>query len=179
MELQYWSPSIQVRFSAALRVMSVLNCARLVELLRSKHVVHPWICCTDAADATPGRNVLDSQPYCNWTLSNSFLVISKSITSYFMTLGLVVRNVVFCPSRFQRAHADHAMTAMALDAQHRRLVTGADNGIMKVWNFSSGACLKEMVSLCSKDITGVPSAARRLPATATARTHLCFQKTSM
>ena len=27
--------------------------------------------------------------------------------------------------------------------------------------------------------TGVPSAARRLPATATARTHLCFQKTSM
>lgn len=46
------------------------------------------------------------------------------------------------------------MTAMALDALQKRLITGSDNGVMKVWNFSSGACLKEMTSLCSKDITG-------------------------
>lgn len=80
-----------------------------------------------------------------------------------------------CMSRFQRAHGDHAMTAMALDAQHRRLVTGADNGVLKVWNFSSGACLKEMISLCSKDITGMASNSM-LPATDAARMQLCFQQ---
>ena len=47
------------------------------------------------------------------------------------------------------------MTAMSLDAQQRRLVTGGDNGVLKAWNFSSGSCLKEMSSPCSKDVTGM------------------------
>jgi hypothetical protein len=47
------------------------------------------------------------------------------------------------------------MTTMALDPPQRRLITGSDNGILKVWNFSSGACLKEMISLCIQDVTGV------------------------
>jgi hypothetical protein len=49
------------------------------------------------------------------------------------------------------------MTAMALDAHERRLVTGGDNGVLKAWNFSSGSCLKEMLSECRKDVTGMLS----------------------
>jgi WD40 repeat protein len=46
--------------------------------------------------------------------------------------------------RFTRAHSDHRITAMTLDSNCRRLLTGADNGQLKMWNFSSGACIKTM-----------------------------------
>lgn len=71
-----------------------------------------------------------------------------------LVLAQWVCTSLFCSFRFVRAHGDEVMTAMALDALQRRLLTGSDKGGMKVWNFSSGACLKEMISLCSKDITG-------------------------
>ena len=44
---------------------------------------------------------------------------------------------------------------MAFDALHRRLITGSDKGVLKAWNFSSGAQLKEMTSSCTRDVTGI------------------------
>ena len=35
------------------------------------------------------------------------------------------------------------MTALAFDASGRRLLTGGQDGVVRVWNFSSGQCLRE------------------------------------
>lgn len=58
--------------------------------------------------------------------------------------------------RFTRAHGDHRITAMALDSNKRRLITGADNGQLKMWNFSSGACIKTMSPRgAGMEVTGI------------------------
>lgn len=44
---------------------------------------------------------------------------------------------------------------MSLDANKRRLITGADNGQLKMWNFSSGACIKTMDPKAGAEITGI------------------------
>ena len=45
---------------------------------------------------------------------------------------------------FKRCHGAGRLTAMALDAQERRLLTGSDNGELKMWN-NSGSQLREFV----------------------------------
>ena len=58
--------------------------------------------------------------------------------------------------RFTNAHGKHRITAMTLDANNRRLITGADNGELKMWNFSSGACIKTMVPKgIGQEVTGI------------------------
>lgn len=45
---------------------------------------------------------------------------------------------------------------MSLDANNRRLITGADNGELKMWNFSSGACIKTMTPKgIGMEVTGI------------------------
>eukprot|EP00930_Biecheleria_cincta_P037482 TRINITY_DN25736_c0_g1_i1.p1 TRINITY_DN25736_c0_g1~~TRINITY_DN25736_c0_g1_i1.p1 ORF type:complete len:1103 (-),score=189.58 TRINITY_DN25736_c0_g1_i1:90-3398(-) len=43
---------------------------------------------------------------------------------------------------FRRAHQDHKMTCMAFDESKRCLYTGAEDGAVKHWNFSSGQQLR-------------------------------------
>ena len=40
---------------------------------------------------------------------------------------------------FKRAHGDSKITTMMFDHRERRLVTGAHDGSIKLWNFSNGA----------------------------------------
>ena len=65
-----------------------------------------------------------------------------------------------CACRFDRAHGPSAITSIAFDTTQRRLLTGADNGEVKAWNFSSGMCLTDMVSSARRDITGARRARR-------------------
>ena len=46
---------------------------------------------------------------------------------------------------FKHCHGSGRLTAMALDAQERRLITGSNNGELKMWNFNSGSQLREFV----------------------------------
>ncbi|KAG1663156.1 hypothetical protein FOA52_006053 [Chlamydomonas sp. UWO 241] len=46
--------------------------------------------------------------------------------------------------RFYEAHGEAKITAMAFDLTQRRLLTGSENGEVKVWNFSSGSCLARL-----------------------------------
>lgn len=66
----------------------------------------------------------------------------------------VVRAYPHVVYRFDHAHGAHAVTCIAFDTTQRRLLTGADNGEVKAWNFSSGMCLTDMVSSARKDVTG-------------------------
>ncbi|KAK9816486.1 hypothetical protein WJX72_000893 [[Myrmecia] bisecta] len=57
--------------------------------------------------------------------------------------------------RFGDAHGSDRITAMSFDLKARRLITGSDRGSVKVWNFSNGACLKELSPVSKQDITGI------------------------
>jgi WD40 repeat protein len=61
---------------------------------------------------------------------------------------------------FAGAHLNDAgepmkITAMSLDHTMRRLITGAHNGSLKVWNFSTGVCLKELTGFGSGEVTAI------------------------
>ena len=43
--------------------------------------------------------------------------------------------------QFSHCHDNAEITAMAFDLAGRRLVTGARDGSLKIWNFNNGACL--------------------------------------
>ncbi|CDQ97542.1 unnamed protein product, partial [Oncorhynchus mykiss] len=43
---------------------------------------------------------------------------------------------------FGGAHGQSAITCMTFDPKGRRLVTGGRDGILKIWNFNNGQCLK-------------------------------------
>ncbi|KAL0019122.1 hypothetical protein WJX79_001934 [Trebouxia sp. C0005] len=57
--------------------------------------------------------------------------------------------------RWARAHDDARITSMAFDLNFRRLITGCENGGVKIWNFSSGECLKELQAISNQEITGI------------------------
>ena len=44
--------------------------------------------------------------------------------------------------RFGNAHGESKITAMSFDASMRRLLTGAGDGTVHLWNFNNGQCLK-------------------------------------
>eukprot|EP00955_Chlamydomonas_euryale_P098240 365129-Chlamydomonas_euryale.AAC.11 len=46
--------------------------------------------------------------------------------------------------RFYEAHGAQRLTALAFDPTRRRLLTGADDGAVKVWNFNSGSCIMKL-----------------------------------
>ena len=43
--------------------------------------------------------------------------------------------------QFSNCHGNAEITAMAFDPTGRRLITGARDGSIKIWNFNNGACL--------------------------------------
>lgn len=62
-----------------------------------------------------------------------------------------------CLGRFDRAHGVSKITSLAFDSTGRRLLSGAHDGSVRVWNFSSGECLRACVSPPSDavEVTGV------------------------
>jgi len=47
------------------------------------------------------------------------------------------------------------MTAMAFDEAGRRLITGANDGTTKMWNFNNGACLKEFQGDGGQEVSSI------------------------
>ena len=45
---------------------------------------------------------------------------------------------------FSHAHGGNAITTMTFDSTGRRLITGARDGRLKVWNYNNGHCLKTL-----------------------------------
>ncbi|CAN0563634.1 unnamed protein product, partial [Ectocarpus sp. 12 AP-2014] len=41
-------------------------------------------------------------------------------------------------NRFGKAHGTSKISCMAFDASERRLLTGANDGTVKLWNFNNG-----------------------------------------
>ena len=63
-------------------------------------------------------------------------------------------------TRFTDAHVNAKgepvkITSTMFDRTHRRLVTGAHDGSIKLWNFSTGAPLKEFVGFGEGEVTGL------------------------
>ncbi|KAG2490207.1 hypothetical protein HYH03_011334 [Edaphochlamys debaryana] len=57
--------------------------------------------------------------------------------------------------RFMHCHGDKRITALAFDAAKRRLMSGAEDGDCKIWNFSSGACLSALASRSKAEVTAL------------------------
>ena len=53
------------------------------------------------------------------------------------------------------AHGDALITALAVDASKRRLISGAHDGTLKMWNVSSGECLKECLNPDATEVTDI------------------------
>jgi WD40 repeat protein len=54
------------------------------------------------------------------------------------------------------------ITAMVFDPTGRRLITGARDGTVKIWNFNNGACLREFETVGNCEITGLVCSRQRI-----------------
>ncbi|KAK3740293.1 hypothetical protein QZH41_018524, partial [Actinostola sp. cb2023] len=59
--------------------------------------------------------------------------------------------------QFSNAHGDSEITSMTFDQSKRRLITGARDGTVKIWNFNNGSCLRELEPVDEEEITGILS----------------------
>ncbi|XP_014668843.1 PREDICTED: WD repeat-containing protein on Y chromosome-like [Priapulus caudatus] len=65
--------------------------------------------------------------------------------------------------QFVNAHRVHdqgaerpvEITAMTFDPTLRRLITGGKEGLVKIWNFNNGACLRELVPAGRREVTSI------------------------
>uniref|UniRef100_A0AAX7SEU5 Uncharacterized protein n=1 Tax=Astatotilapia calliptera TaxID=8154 RepID=A0AAX7SEU5_ASTCA len=53
------------------------------------------------------------------------------------------------------AHGEEVLSSMALDSSHRRLITGARNGTIKVWNLLNGLNLHKLEPVTNSEVTGL------------------------
>ncbi|XP_030610137.1 WD repeat-containing protein 49-like [Archocentrus centrarchus] len=53
------------------------------------------------------------------------------------------------------AHGEEVLSCMALDSSHRRLITGAHNGTIKVWNLLNGLNLHKLEPITNSEVTGL------------------------
>ena len=60
---------------------------------------------------------------------------ASGVTVYSAERGLPVFS-------FHQAHGDEKICAMTFDSSGRRLITGAQDGSLRMWNFNNGQCLK-------------------------------------
>lgn len=56
---------------------------------------------------------------------------------------------------FRRAHGDHKLTCMVLDVSKRRMFTAAEDGEVRLWNYSSGQHLKTFTMKQPSEINGL------------------------
>lgn len=54
--------------------------------------------------------------------------------------------------QFANAHGDSEITAMTFDQSKRRLITGARDGSVKLWNFNNGCCLRAIEPLDDEEV---------------------------
>ena len=64
--------------------------------------------------------------------------------------------------QFSNAHPQSEITAMCFDQSLRRLVTGARNGSVKIWNFNNGNCLRTLIPVDDEEITGIVCTKQRI-----------------
>lgn len=55
--------------------------------------------------------------------------------------------------QFSHCHGTVEITAMAFDPTGRRLITGARDGSLKIWNFNNGACLSILESSYNEEVS--------------------------
>ena len=58
--------------------------------------------------------------------------------------------------QFSNAHGDSEITAMTFDQSKRRLITGARDGTVKIWNFNNGCCLRELEPIDDEEVNKAP-----------------------
>jgi WD40 repeat protein len=71
---------------------------------------------------------------------------------FFQLLSIDLKNVVNVWNAYSRRnvfrfHAEHreTITTACLDPSGRRLLTGAGDGVVKIWNFNEGSCFRTIV----------------------------------
>ncbi|XP_044194675.1 WD repeat-containing protein on Y chromosome isoform X2 [Thunnus albacares] len=57
--------------------------------------------------------------------------------------------------QISNAHGEDELTCMALDSSHRRLITGACNGTIKVWSLLNGLNLHKLEPVTNSEVTAV------------------------
>lgn len=62
--------------------------------------------------------------------------------------------------QFSNAHGDSEITAMTFDQSKRRLITGARDGTVKIWNFNNGCCLRELEKIDDEEVNYVEQSQR-------------------
>ena len=54
--------------------------------------------------------------------------------------------------QFSNAHGNSEITAMRFDPSKRRLITGARDGTVRIWNFNNGCCLRELQAVDDQEV---------------------------
>jgi len=85
------------------------------------------------------------------------LIVSADDSSVVRVWDLNTGKAVF---RFTNAHTNKKMEAvkistMCFDQTNRRLISGAHDGSVKVWNFSTGQCLRELTGFGGGEVTAL------------------------
>ena len=58
---------------------------------------------------------------------------------------------------FPRCHGNTEITCLQLDSSEQRLITGSHYGDVKVWNYHTGECLKNLHHAHKTEVTGAVS----------------------
>lgn len=58
--------------------------------------------------------------------------------------------------QFSKCHGSIEITAMTFDPTGRRLITGARDGSIKMWNFNNGACLAVLENHYTDEVSLAP-----------------------
>ena len=75
------------------------------------------------------------------------MTLEKKQFSEFLYLSILqvpYSDIIIHISQFSGCHGNHEITAMTFDPTHRRLLTAAKDGSIKIWNFNNGALLGEL-----------------------------------
>jgi WD40 repeat protein len=83
-------------------------------------------------------------------------VVSGDASSVVKVWAIETGQLVF---RFDKLHGDSKITTMSFDWSMRRLLTGAHDGSVRMWNFSNGSQLKDFIREDDEESDGQPSAA--------------------
>ncbi|XP_059180010.1 WD repeat-containing protein on Y chromosome [Centropristis striata] len=101
----------------------------------------------------PGPNI-QSGPALSCALYNPTL---REVATGHVDSSLSLWDVETGRRRLQilNAHGEDELTCMALDSSHRRLITGARNGTIKVWNLLNGLNLHKLEPVTNSEVTGL------------------------
>ncbi|XP_077864869.1 WD repeat-containing protein on Y chromosome-like [Saccoglossus kowalevskii] len=74
------------------------------------------------------------------------------------------KTIQFSAHRCQERGVEKSVeiTTMTFDPSCRRLITGARNGTLKIWNFNNGACLRELQISDPYELTGIICSKHRI-----------------